>query len=253
VPNERLRDALATARLTARDVAGKLDVDEKTVARWIADEARTPHPRHRWAVAELVGADEEVLWPEAVRQTIKTGADREIITVYPQRSTMPRSLWRDLIAGATRTLTFAGYTSYFLWADVPNLRPLLRRKVEAGGVVRFLLGDPESVVTAERERIESVPLTVSTRINVTLDQLSKVGAAVDVRLSDRHIALSVWVFDDDMIVCTHLADLLGHDSPTIHLRRRQDGGLYDRYAEHANHLWDLARPHESIKHSPQTR
>ena len=45
-----------------------------------------------------------------------------------------------------------------------------------------------------------------------------------------------------MIVCTHLADLLGHDSPTMHLRRRQDDGLFDRYAAHLDYLWDDARP-----------
>lgn len=240
--NEALRAALASARVSVRDVALKIDVDEKTVARWVADEARTPHPRHRWAVSELLGVGEDVLWPEAVRQAIKTGADREIVTVYPFRSAMPRSLWKDLIAAASRTVICAGYTSYFLWTEVPNLRAVLRRKVEAGASVRFLLGDPDSEITRERERIEDVPLTVSTRINVSLDQLAKVGAPVDVRLGDRHVALSVWIFDDDMIVCTHLADLLGHDSPTLHIRRRQDGGLYDRYAEHVAHLWQLARP-----------
>lgn len=63
-----------------------------------------------------------------------------------------------------------------------------------------------------------MPLTVSTRINVTLDQIGRVGAPVEVRVKDRHNALSVWIFDEDVIVRTHLADLLGHDSPTLHMR-----------------------------------
>lgn len=239
--NEALRLALAGARLSPRDLGIKLGVDEKTVGRWVADQSRTPHPRHRWAVADLLGVDEAVLWPEAVRAAIKTGADREIVTTYPFRSAMPRSLWRDLIVGASKTLTFAGYTSYFIWTEVPNLRGTLKRKVEAGASVRFLLGDPDSEVTRERERIEDVPLTVSTRVLISLDQLGKVGASVETRLSDRHIASSVWVFDDDMIVSVHLADMLGHDSPTLHIRRRQDGGLYDRFRDHVEHLWEHAR------------
>ncbi len=139
---------------------------------------------------------------------------------------------------------FAGYTNYFLWFDLPGLRNVLRRRTESGATVRFLVGDPESEVTRERERIEAVPLTVSTRIQVTLDELGKlrtVAPQVQGRYSDRHIALSVFQFDSDMLVCTHLADQMGHDSPTIHLRRRQDGGMYSRYAAHVEHLWDVGR------------
>jgi hypothetical protein len=142
-------------------------------------------------------------------------------------------------------LTFAAYTSYFLWLDiVPNLRAILRRKTQAGASVRFLLGDPESSVTRQREEIEAVPLTVTDRINVTLDQLARLrGEAPEVqaRYSDRHISMSVFVFDDDALVCTHLADLLGGDSPTFHIRRRGDDGLYDRYAAHVEHLWSAGR------------
>ena len=36
-------------------------------------------------------------------------------------------------------------------------------------------------------------------------------------------------------------DLLGHDSPTLHVRRRGDDGLYARYRAHAEHLWASGR------------
>jgi len=163
---------------------------------------------------------------------------------YPYRSACPRSLWSDLLASAKRNLTFAGYTNYFLWLEQANLRGHLRRKVDQGVCVRFLVGDPDSEVTRRREQIEQVPLTVTTRIRVTLDELERLRAdtpAVEARLSDRHIATSVFVFDDDMIVSVHLADLLGHDSPTLHIRRHGPGGLYDRFAGHVDHLWAQAR------------
>lgn len=241
--NHALRDALSDAKMTEADLAGIVGVDEKTVSRWISP-GRRPHPRHRFAVAAALEVDVESIWPEVVRHTIKTGYDREIVSVYPHRSLIPRSLWRDLVGAADRELLFAGYTNYFLWLDLPGLRGVLRKRAEAGVQVRFLVGDPESPVTAERERIEGVPLTVSTRIRVTLDELGKlrdVAPSVAGRYSDRHIALSVFRFDDDMLVCTHLADQMGHDSPTMHLRRRQDGGLWDRYAAHVEHLWAAGR------------
>jgi transcriptional regulator with XRE-family HTH domain len=244
VSNDGLREALAAAKMTVRDLAAAVEVDEKTAARWVSDKTRIPHRKHRWAAAEALGVDEAVLWPRAVREALKTGHDREIVAVYPFRSALPRSLWRDLITGATKTLTFAGYTSYFLWLEVPNLRGILRRKAEQGATVRFVVGDPDGEVTRERERIEAVPLTVSTRIMVTLDELDKLGSSVETRLSDRHIATSVWAFDDDMIVSVHLADLLGHDSPTLHIHRRQESGLYDRFTGHVEHLWQVARPRQ---------
>lgn len=86
-----------------------------------------------------------------------------------------------------------------------------------------------------------MPLTVSTRIRVSLDELTKLhqeAPQVQARFSDRHISMSVWIFDDDMLVSTHLADLLGHDSPTLHLRRRGADGMYDRYASHVAYLWE---------------
>ena len=182
-----------------------------------------------------------MLWPDVVRAALKTGHDREIVAVYPYRSAVPRTLWRDLIGRAQQRLDFAGY---FLWLGHPGLRATLRRKAEAGAAIRWIIGDPDSQVTTEREQVEAVPLTVSTRIKVSLDELSKLhGEApqVQARFSDRHVSMSVWIFDDDMLISTHLADLLGHDSPTFHLRRRSPDGLYDRYADHVAFLWERSR------------
>jgi transcriptional regulator with XRE-family HTH domain len=244
MPNEALRKAMTSAMLTEQDLADKCGVDIKTVSRWLAQDGRVPHPRHRYAVAEVLGVDHEMLWPDGIRRNIKTGPDREIVAVYPRRSDCPRSVWRSVFADATREITLAGYTNYFLWLDLPNLRSVLRRKAENGCQVRFLIGDPNSETTRQREHVENVPLTVSTRIRITLDELAKLGAVsgIEARFSDEHIAMSVFVFDDQMLVSTHLAHLVGHDSPLFHIQRLQDGGLYDRYAYHVAELWRTGRP-----------
>jgi hypothetical protein len=182
-----------------------------------------------------------VLWPEAVRRSVKVGADRELIAVYPRRLDLPRSLFGDLMEAAERRLWFGGYTTYFLWLDVEGAGVTLAEKVAAGADVRWLLGDPESPVTRRREEIEATPLTVSTRIALTRAELAKANVGAPVRLSDRHIAMSVWVFDDDMLVSTHIGAGLGQDSVTMHLRRRRDGGAFDRYADHFEQLWAVAR------------
>lgn len=217
----------------------------------MAGAARLPHPRHRYAASEALGVDEAVLWPEGIRKNVKTGAGREIVAVYPYRSACPKSVWRNLITDATKQLTFAGYTNYFLWLEIPNLRSILRRKAERGCNVRFLIGDPDSDVTRRREEVEQVPLTVSTRIRITLDELAKLTGLprVEVRYGDEHVAMSVFVFDDQMLVATHLAHLVGHDSPLLHLQRHQEDGLYDRFAYHVNELWNNGRPVNDIQPS----
>ncbi|MWA07553.1 XRE family transcriptional regulator [Actinomadura sp. LD22] len=242
--NDALRQAMSDARLTEQELAEACRVDVKTVSRWAADEGRMPHPPHRWAASSVLGVDENVLWPDAVRKNVKTGVDREVIAVYPYRSACPKSVWRRLIGDAGKELTFAGYTNYFLWLEIPNLRSALRRKAERGCRVRFLIGDPDSEVTRRREELEAVPLTVGTRIKITLDELSKLADSpgIEARYSDDHVAMSVFVFDEEMLVTPHLAHLVGHDSPMFHIRRCQEDGMYDRFAGHVAELWNSGRP-----------
>lgn len=173
---------------------------------------------------------------------IKTGHDREIVTTYPYRNACPSAVWGKLIDGAERELVLAGYTSYFIWQEQPRLPARLRGLLDAGVRVRFLLGDPDSSMTRWREGVEDVPLTVSTRIRITLDALERMGThdGLEVRFSDQHIALSVFRFDDQMLVTPHLSSLLGHDSPMFHLRRLGDDGLFERFAGHVDALWEGA-------------
>lgn len=242
--NESLQRAMTKAKLTDRQLAEACDVDQKTVARWITEAGRIPHARHRWAAADALGEDEAVLWPAAAKKAIKVGPDREVVSVYPYRSGVPASLWRTLITRADRELTFAGYTNYFLWLEQARFGTALRRKAAQGCRVRFLVGDPDTDLTRSREKDEGVALTLSTRIRVTLAELEKIRsqAGIGARYSNGHAHLSVFVFDDDMIVTPLLPHSVGHDAPTLHLHRHQDDGMFDRFASHVEELWSRGRP-----------
>jgi len=51
-----------TARgIELESLARQVEVDPKTVQRWIG--GRVPHPRHRWKICDLLGQAEEHLWP----------------------------------------------------------------------------------------------------------------------------------------------------------------------------------------------
>ncbi len=240
-----LRDAMAQAGMSVGLLARTVGVTVKTAERWLSDPSRVPHPRTRADVETALGVSAEVLWPKAVRSVVKTGPDREIVAAYPYRNACPTSVWAQLIDNASQSITFAGYTNYFIWQEHPRLAERLRRKGEDGCSVRFVVGDPESEVTRRREEVEAVPLTVGTRIRITLDALEKMRETptpgLQARFSDEHIALSVFVFDDQMLVTPHISNLLGHESPMLHLRRLDEDGMYDRFAAHVAALWEGGR------------
>jgi transcriptional regulator with XRE-family HTH domain len=237
------------AGLSARQLAYRLGVSLKQVERWVSNEALTPHARNREDAARALGVDEEMLWPQVVTDRIKTGTDREIIHSYPYRSAAPSSLWADLTESATKDIYLAGYTNYFFFTSVPAFSETLRRKVESGVRVRFLLGDPEGEVTRQREAIEDTALSVSTRIRITLEHLDRLGSleGLETRYSApedavNHVSLSVFSFDDNALVTPHLARLVGHDSPLLHLHWQGDGGMFDRFRDHAEELWGRGVP-----------
>ncbi|MGW0904122.1 XRE family transcriptional regulator [Streptomyces sp. NPDC002853] len=190
-----------------------------------------------------------MLWPKAIKERLKTGGDLEIVESFPYRSAAPSTLWASLIEESRNDLFLSGFTNYFFWTQVPAFSQVLRRKTKQGVRVRFLLGDPDGEVTRQREVIEDVALTVSTRIHMTLEELTRVGDldGLEVHFSApedavNHVSLSVFRFDDQELVTPHLARLVGHDSPLMHLRRVKEGGMFDRFAEHAEELWSRSRP-----------
>src|SRR5207244_6133824 len=79
--NEPLRRALLRARLREDDVAARLGVDPKTVRRRL--NGRVPYPHNRAAIAELVGADEAELWPDAGGLLATRRRPQQLGTAYP--------------------------------------------------------------------------------------------------------------------------------------------------------------------------
>jgi hypothetical protein len=230
-------------------LATRIGVSVDSVKRWIRDAGAAPHPGTRGEVAKYLEVSEEMLWPAAAKNVIKTGPDREVVSVYPYRSACPKAVWAELIERATKEILFAGYTNYFIFLEQTAFHRTLQAKLRQGVRVRFLLGDPEGEVTRAREQIEDVALSVSMRIRITQESLAKVQdpEGLEVRYTSaedatNHVGLSVFRFDEDALVCPHLARLVGHDSPMMHLRKRDDHGMFDRFADHAEELWSRAVP-----------
>jgi hypothetical protein len=243
MPNDVLRRAMAERKMRPVDLATVALVDPKTVEAWLRDESRIPHRDARAAVAKALEESEMALWPQTVRAAVKLGPDREIVSVYPTRSAMPTSVWKRMIGDATSEIALCGYTSYFLWLQVPDLSATLRAKAKAGCRIRVVIGDPDSALTVRSEQTESTPLSTSLRIGHARNELEPLADVVEVRQSDLGLGRSVWRGDAQAMASWNVCGALGHESPVFHLHRRQEGGLFDQVAvRHVEALWQAATP-----------
>ncbi|MEV6521196.1 DUF5919 domain-containing protein [Longispora sp. NPDC051575] len=241
--NDQLRAALARAGLSSEKLARSVGVDAKTVDRWLA--GRVPHPRTRSAVAECLDEHERFLWPDAPSRTFankKVGA--EILSAYAYRSDLSTDRWWDLIQSADERIDLLGYTLYFLPMQHPQFVKVLARKAHAGCRIRIVMADPASRHVADREAEEDVALTIAVRIHTTLKFFAPLRRQpeVEMRFQDVPLYNSVFRFDGEMLVTPHLYGTQGSQAPLLHLRNLGEDGLYSRFEEHFDAIWEKSLP-----------
>ena len=93
--NEPLCRAMIGAGLSEEDIAARLEVDPKTVRRWM--DGRPPHRRHQWALAVLLGVDSGDLWPELRGERRQPD---DVIALHPRRDAIPDQAWTRLLGHA---------------------------------------------------------------------------------------------------------------------------------------------------------
>ncbi|MDR8409770.1 XRE family transcriptional regulator [Nonomuraea sp. 3-1Str] len=239
--NNNLRYALAAARLTTTDVAAALAVDPKTVARWLA--GRTPYPRHRWAIADLLHIDEADLWPEAA-QRHRALADG-VEAIYPHRWSVPQRVWHNLFQGATEEIGILAYSALFL-AEDRGLINTLATRANAGVKTRILLGAPDSAEVAGRGTDEGIGATVmAARIQNALTLYSPLFGlqGVEIRLHSTVLYNSIYRADDELLVNTHAYATPAANAPVMHLRRTDEHGPAAAYLTSFRRAWDTGLPY----------
>jgi transcriptional regulator with XRE-family HTH domain len=242
--NERLRSQLTTAGYGVDQLAERLEVDPKTVERWITKE-RLPHRRHRWKAAELLGCDEAYLWPQVVDQPQTQAASQaEFVTLYPHRGAVPGHLWHELIAGAVTSVDVLVYAGLFLVDSFPDLPQTLAAKAQQGTRCRILLGDPDSEVVRQRGQEEGIGENLSARIRLSRTYLTGVGAppGLEIRQHTSILYNSLYRFDDQLLVNMHVYGAPAPQNPVMHLRRIPGGRLFDHYLGAFDRVWADATP-----------
>lgn len=242
--NERLRDALMRNRLDLADVARRTGVDPKTVERWIT-QGRVPYPRHRRTIATLVHETETYLWPDAntPERTAEIGGS-EIVKVYPHRYNVPVDMWEHLINEANEHIEILIYSGMFL-TDNPAFIKKLRAKSKAGAKVRILIGDPANRAVARRSDEEGIGKGVLASKARNALAFFRPLAEVDgvaIRTHGTTLYNSIYRFDDDMLVNTHVYGFMAAHAPLLHLRRLGGGDLFETYSESFDKVWNTAKP-----------
>jgi hypothetical protein len=244
MPNDRLRDALMANRLTPLDLASDLGVDPKTVERWITH-GRAPYPRHRHAIAARVGESEAYLWPDALTpERQEQAALSEIVRVYPHRAHVPLDLWERLLRTAHDQIDVLVYSGLFLPEQFPQLVDTFTTKANEGVRIRLLLGDPECPAVAERGQEEGINEAMASKIRNVLmfyEPLAEV-PAVELHLHRTTLYNSLYRFDGEMIVNTHVYGCPAAHAPVMHLRKLGSGDLFNMYASSFAKVWASSVP-----------
>jgi hypothetical protein len=241
--NMRLRAAMVAAKVDTAGVARATGVDPKTVQRWLG--GRLPHPRHRWAVADLLGENESYLWPAATAD-LAPGAEAtaEVVAAYGHRADVPVSKWSTLLAMAHRHIDLLGYAHLFLAEQHVDLLGTIERTCAKGCKVRILFADPKGARIRERDSLERLGGTLPARILMVLAQLEGLRgvAGVEIRFHDVHLYQAIYRFDDEMIVTPHLLGAHGFQHPAFHLRRLGSHGVFASFAGQLETVWAEASP-----------
>lgn len=242
--NERLRDALLKAGLTPSDLAQHVGVDPKTAERWITQD-RSPYPRHRHAIAALLKESAAYLWPSAVTADRQARiAQSELVTVYPRRAAVPQELWRRLLDQAHERVGILVYAGLFLPEQNPKLIATLKRKAKEGVRVKLLLGDPDSPEVAKRGAEEGIGEAMAGKIRNVLAFYAPLRDVPNVLVRFHRTTLynSIYRFDDEMLVNTHVFGFPAAHAPVLHLRRLSGGDLFDTYADSFDRVWSTGLP-----------
>lgn len=211
--NEHLKNALRGAGLTIEQFAEIINVDPKTVQRWVA--GRTPYPRHRATIARALDLPEHELWPRDV-QPPAADSERERLTAGEVTGSWGHS--ND--PGAPEPITFLSEGADRIeildaggaLLQAPGLLDALRDRAFDGSEVRVLPATPHKFLADRR--------------------------GIEVRIVNASPGLALLRADDTML----LAITLDGASPPalVELRRHDRDGLFDRLADHFQSLWDQA-------------
>jgi transcriptional regulator with XRE-family HTH domain len=234
--NEPLRQALLRARLRENEVAARLDVDPKTVRRWL--NGRVPYANNRAALADLLGADEADLWRGAGGPLTTRTRPEELGAIYPHRWSVPRDVWTRFFSSAEHEIAILAYSALFLAEDAGILH-ILADKARSGVTVRIALGDPDCPHVAERGEEEGIGDAMPAKIHNALSLYRSTDAIenIEIRLHRTVLYNSIYRADDQLLVNQHVYGIPAAHASVFTLRKTADTEMAPAYLDAFERVW----------------
>jgi hypothetical protein len=129
-----------------------------------------------------------------------------------------------------------------------NLLADMKSKADAGVQIRIMFGQRDSAAVIQRSTDERIgPYTISAKIDHVLAHFAPPveTPGIEIRLHGTALYNSIYRFDDEMIVNSHVYGKIASHAPALHLKRLTSGrgDLFDMYAESLDAVWGGATPH----------
>jgi hypothetical protein len=171
------------------------------------------------------------------------GAAREVVTVYPHRSSVPGHVWRGLFRSAQAQIGVLAYSGLFLAEDLSIIR-LLADKARSGACVRILLGDPDSPHVSRRGDDEGIGDAIAAKIRnaLALYRPLRDVRGVEFRLHRTTLYNSIYFADAVLLVNPHIYGIAATTAPVLHLRVVSDDGMSRTYLDSFERVWQGASP-----------
>jgi hypothetical protein len=225
MPNERLRALLLERGETPVKLAEAIQVDAKTVERWIT-KGRTPTGR-----AGTLSRRSSVLTTD---------------TCGPTPWAVPRDTLGRLFGQTEQEIGVLVYSGMFIAEDA-GLHKLFAERARAGARVRLLFGDPDSPNVAERGATEGIDAGLAAKVRnaIVLFRPYLAESGVEMRLHSTVLYNSIYRADDQLLINTHIYGVMANNAPVFHLRKIPGGEMASTYLDSFERIWDLATPYES--------
>lgn len=234
---------MADAGWTYASLAERVDVDPKSVERWV-NLGRTPRRGTAVRAAEILGEDLHALWPAFRRARAARASSPELVALYGQRAGAPMSAFVDMLAQARERIDVLVYAALFLHEMYPRLNDLLRERAAEGCVIRIAVGDAGSDNVRARGQEEKFGHGIESRCQLALMHYRPlIGVpGIDIRTHGTTLYNSLYRADDHVLVNAHVWGVTAYRAPVWHLRRSGEGGMFDTYAESFDAVWSTATP-----------
>jgi hypothetical protein len=182
-----------------------------------------------------------MLWPQDGNTADGTA---EVVGVYSTRAQISPVTVASLLSGSNEQIDILGFSALWLWESVQDFSGILRTKVRQGVGIRICLGDPTSEAVRLRGEEEGVGPSFAGRCEIAIKYARSFSPNAEemVRLSGRTLYTSIFRFDNELLLNTHLWGNAAVDSPLLHVRRQGDRGIFENAMRSFERVWMEAQP-----------